>query len=126
MNTQKQAMSKIAQIKREELSEVQRVELSIDAEIQKAKSVAAEMKKLINDYQSGYDNAIKALNKIKQDLDVTKGERPLGEGQRLKKEFEKAGLKNVDVYEDLKLYTEILEDTMRGVYDLENKVKSIG
>jgi|DEB0MinimDraft_6_1074348.scaffolds.fasta_scaffold118770_2 soluble cytochrome b562 len=127
MNTQKSVFNKISQIKKEESVELsqQKVELSIDAEINKAKSVAAEMKKLIDDYQSGYDNAISQINKIKQDLDITKGERPLGEGKRLKKEFEKAGLKNVDVYEDLSLYTEILQDTMRGVYALETKIKTI-
>ena len=63
---------------------------------------------------------------MKQTLDLGQGEETLRRVEQYKKDFEKAGLTNVDVYQDLKLYQEILNGTLKGVFDLERKIKAIG
>lgn len=132
MNTQKSVFNKISKIKPQEveskeveLSE-ERVDLSLDQEIKKAEAWAKTAKSAINYYQRAYDNAISQINKVKQTLDLGQGEETLRRVEQYKKDFEKAGLTNVDVYQDLKLYQEILNGTLKGVFDLERKIKAIG
>lgn len=132
MNTQKSVFNKISKIKPQEveskeveLSE-ERVDLSLDQEIKKAQAWAKTAKSAINYYQRAYDNAISQINKVKQTLDLGQGEETLRRVEQYKKDFEKAGLTNVDVYQDLKLYQEILNGTLKGVFDLERKIKAIG
>ena len=57
MNTQKQAMSKIAQIKREELSEVQRVEFALVDDIK------ARVKQIISNQEIA-EEVVKAANNV--------------------------------------------------------------
>jgi hypothetical protein len=127
MNTQKQAMSKIAQIKKEDKVELsnERVDLSLDQEVELARTWAKTAKSAIGYYQKAYDNAVSQINKAKQTLDLSQGEQTLRKVKQYKKDFEKAGLTNVDVYQDLKLYDEVLEGTLKGVFELDNKIKNI-
>lgn len=129
MNTQKSVFKKLSAIEKVEdkveLSE-ERIDLSLDQEIKRAEAWAKTAKSAVKYYQNAYDNAISQINKVKQTLDLGQGEETLRRVEQYKKDFEKAGLTNVDVYQDLKLYQEILQGTLRGVFDLERKIKTIG